>query len=397
MKNTRYFTLNFTGFTPAASEKQSYLRLVAGDHVFYTDTRYFQDPTLFEQLKLNQPLHIGARRLPDGSFWIHWLSDGHVLLEPARPSLKGKLLAFFIGTLAFISIACPTYIYLTAVWAVITFGVIAALALGVALVGLCGLVHRFAQTAHPEMRELLLKMERVRRGDFSFCQPVATATRRSIPPFPDDTPVPERFSVEEGIIKSLYFKKWSTGAGKTHRDYHGVLFQCNAAPLSFSWQTTGTRWGLHPLFYRRHPPCLAKGDRILAVYRRDNGDVQALYNGSDGGAYLKAHPFYPGEQQMSLVYKVFYSIALVMFLFIFGLEMNDMRASGWDGWKFATEMLDLFSLTLLCIGGIIALLELCSLATRMLSGRVGDWLTLQRTFKRYLGRAKANTTLQELM
>ena len=100
---------------------------------------------------------------------------------------------------------------------------------------------------------------------------------------------------------------------------------------------------------------------------------------------------------MSQIYKVFYSIALVMFLFMFGLELNDMRASGWDGWKLATGMLDLFSLTLLCIGGVIALLELCGLATRMLSSRVGDWIALQRTFKRYLGRTEANTTLQELM
>ncbi|MDG1640997.1 hypothetical protein DA718_26050 [Klebsiella huaxiensis] len=396
MKNTRYFTLNFTGFTTAASEKQSYLRLVAGDHVFYTDTRYFQDPTLFEQLKLNQPLHIGARRLPDGSFWIHWLSDGNVLLEPARPSLKSKLLMFFIGTLVFAAAAYPTYFY-TTTWVVIVFGIIAALALVPALMGIGGLLHRFAQKIHPGMRGLMARMSQAQRKDVSFCQPISPAVSSHIQPFAADNPVPPHFSIEEGIIKSLYFKKWSTGAGKTHREFHGVLFQCDDAPRSFSWQISGTRWGLHPLFYRYHPPFLAKGDRILAIYRRDNGNVQVLYNGSDGGAYLKAHPFYPGEQQMSQIYKVFYSIALVMFLFMFGLELNDMRTSDWDGWKFATESLDLLSLTLLCVGGVIALLELCGLATRMLSSRVGDWLTLQRKFKRYLGRTEANTTLQELM
>lgn len=396
MKNTRYFTLNFTGFTHAASEEQSYLRLVNGDHVFYTDTRYFQDPTLFEQLKLNQPLHIGARRLPDGSFWIHWLSDGNLLLEPARPSLKGKLMAFFIGTLAFIAAAYPAY-FSTTTWVVIVFGVIAALALVPALMGIGGLLHRFAQKIHPGMRGLMARMSLARHKDVSFCQPVPPADGGNKPSFFGDPELPQRFSIEEGEIKSLYFKKWSTGAGKTHRDYHGVLFQCNAAPLSFSWQTTGTRWGFHPLFYRYHPPFIAKGDRIAAVYRRDNRDIQALYNGSDGGAYLKAHPFYPGEQQMSLVYKVFYSIALVMFLFMFGLELNDMRASGWDVWKLAADSLDMLALLLLCIGGIIALLELCSLATRQLSSRVGDWIALQRAFKHYLGRAGADISLQELM
>ena len=61
MKSIRYFTLNFSGFTTAACEKQGYLRLIAGDHVFYTDKRYFNDPALFDHLTINQPLHPGAR------------------------------------------------------------------------------------------------------------------------------------------------------------------------------------------------------------------------------------------------------------------------------------------------------------------------------------------------
>jgi hypothetical protein len=397
VKNTRYFTLNFTGFSTAASEKQSYLRLIAGDYIFYTDTRYFQDPALFKQLKINQPLHIGAHRLPDGSFWIHWLSDGNVLLEPARPPLKGKLLAFFIGALAFIASASPAYFYFTAVWAVIAFGVIAAIALGVALVALCGLVHRVAQTVHPDMRALWVKIEQARRGDVSFCQTVASAVRHSAPSFPDHTPLPERFSVEEGIANNLYFKKWSTGAGKTHRDYHGIAFQCGGVPLAFFWQFSGTRWGLHPIFYRCHPPFLASGDRITAVYRQDNGDVQVLCNHSDGCAYLKNHPLYPGEQQMSLIYKIFYSFALLASLFILGLELSDMLASGWDSWKFAADALDMLALLLLCVGGILIFLELCCLAIRQLSSRVGDWVMLQRITKRDIACAKANAVLQELM
>ncbi|MBD3743498.1 hypothetical protein IE980_01535 [Klebsiella pneumoniae] len=34
VKQTHYFTVNFTGFTTAASEEQSYLRLIAGEHAF---------------------------------------------------------------------------------------------------------------------------------------------------------------------------------------------------------------------------------------------------------------------------------------------------------------------------------------------------------------------------
>ena len=97
MKQTHYFTVNFTGFTTAASEEQSYLRLIAGEHAFYTDKRHFKDPSLFDRLRLGQPLHIGTCRLKDGSYWIHWLSDGHILLEPSRQPLSIKKLLRPVG------------------------------------------------------------------------------------------------------------------------------------------------------------------------------------------------------------------------------------------------------------------------------------------------------------
>ena len=93
MKSVRYFTLNFSGFTTAACEKQGYLRLIAGDHVFYTDKRYFNDPSLFDHLTINQPLHLGVRRPDNGSYWIHWLSDGETLLEPTTGKALGPAAA----------------------------------------------------------------------------------------------------------------------------------------------------------------------------------------------------------------------------------------------------------------------------------------------------------------
>lgn len=44
MKQTHYFTVNFTGFTTAASEEQSYLRLIAGEHAFYTINAILKTP-----------------------------------------------------------------------------------------------------------------------------------------------------------------------------------------------------------------------------------------------------------------------------------------------------------------------------------------------------------------
>lgn len=77
------------------------------------------------------------------------------------------------------------------------------------------------------------------------------------------------------------------------------------------------------LFYRRQPPFLAIGDRIVVVYQRKDNDVQALYNVSDGCAFLKNHPCYPGDRQMSLVYNLFYGMVLVMYLLILGMSLNN--------------------------------------------------------------------------
>ncbi|MBN0734373.1 hypothetical protein JTM20_35750, partial [Pseudomonas aeruginosa] len=139
VKQTHYFTVNFTGFTTAASEEQSYLRLIAGEHAFYTDKRHFKDPSLFDRLRLGQPLHIGTCRLKDGSYWIHWLSDGETLLEPsqrvkrwARPLLSISLLTLIVALIPLVMS--------TSEWGRFGFGIIAILAFIALLTGLCELL-----------------------------------------------------------------------------------------------------------------------------------------------------------------------------------------------------------------------------------------------------------------
>ena len=110
--------------------------------------------------------------------------------------------------------------------------------------------------------------------------------------------------------------------GNPTREYHGVGIQCDTAPLAFFWQNGFANFGLHP-FYRRQPPFLAIGDRIVVVFQRKDNDVRALYNVSDGCAFLKNHPCYPGDRQMSLVYNLFYGMVLVMYLLILGMSLNN--------------------------------------------------------------------------
>ncbi len=155
-----------------------------------------------------------------------------------------------------------------------------------------------------------------------LCQPLPTTAqtlRQSAKPFTQA--LPERYAVRTGKISNIIFKKWF--AGNPTREYHGVGIQCDTAPLAFFWQNGFANFGLHPFFYRRQPPFLAIGDRIVVVYQRKDNDVQALYNVSDGGAFLKNHPCYPGDRQMSLVYNLFYGMVLVIYLLILGMSLNN--------------------------------------------------------------------------
>ncbi|MBN0196598.1 hypothetical protein JTL48_34835, partial [Pseudomonas aeruginosa] len=113
-----------TGFTTAASEEQSYLRLIAGEHAFYTDKRHFKDPSLFDRLRLGQPLHIGTCRLKDGSYWIHWLSDGETLLEPSQRVKRWARPLLIISLLTLIVALIPL-VMSTSEWGRFGFGIIA--------------------------------------------------------------------------------------------------------------------------------------------------------------------------------------------------------------------------------------------------------------------------------
>ncbi|MDQ5183747.1 hypothetical protein RCE24_22140 [Klebsiella variicola subsp. variicola] len=309
MKSVRYFTLNYTGFTTAACEKQGYLRLIAGEHVFYIDKRYFKDPALFDRLTINQPLHLGVRRLDNGCYWIHWLSDGETLLEPSQRVTRWARPLLIISLLTLIVALIPL-VMSTSEWGRFGCGIIAILAFIGLLTGLYERLFHPTLKWHPAMRDLLTKMAQARRRDFSFCQPL---------------------------------------------------------------------------------------DRLVAVYERDSRAIHALYNASDGAAYIKNHPLYPGRRQLALLYYLFYGLALVMYLLFLAVELISALQSGRSVWWQVQDSLDMLSLLLLSFGGILAVLELIGPTAWLLSHRVADWLKMRSAMRRYLQGVARHTTLEEIM
>ncbi|MBA7843686.1 hypothetical protein HV213_26070 [Klebsiella sp. RHBSTW-00484] len=394
MKNTHYFTINFTGFTTAACEEQNYLRLIEGERVFYTDKRYFKDPSLFECLKINQPLHIGTCRLRDGSFWIHWLSDGNVLLEPHQQPLKG---GWFFGVLALI--AAGLVAFSSAYWILIfTMLVVTSM-----LVSTRSLSCIF-QNLSPKMYDLIAKMNLARRGDVSFCQ-VLNSTPPippdNIPPLANDKTLQEYLLLEDGVISNSYYKIWGNKLnGKYYSLREGVIFQFITPmlcfPAQFTWLVNSFTYNLHPIVYRRHPPFLADGDKIITARQHGYNDIQALYNVSSGSIYLKNSLLHPGRQQMSLIYKIAYGLVLIVTLFTLNIRLR-VPQSDLEGLQYISEIFNVVFPILIPINIILIVMELGYLATRLLSRRIAHKIKLQQAIIRYARHAGASITPQELM
>ena len=314
MKQTHYFTVNFTGFTTAASEEQSYLRLIAGEHAFYTDKRHFKDPSLFDRLRLGQPLHIGTCRLKDGSYWIHWLSDGHILLEPSRQPLSIKKLLRPVGLVFFVCLiilACAPWLDIFLLLCFITM-----------LVNPFGIFSFCSCNFSLRLRVLNAKMQRTKQGDISFCQrlEILPATSERHPPSANnEIALPKEFALEEGVILNSYYQIWFATRVRPYFIKEGACFQLATRHSFFSARLT---WLSDALNNRCRPPFLADGDWVIAARRHGYDDLQALYNVSDGSVYLKNSPFHPGNQQMASIYKIAYGLVLIVMFFTLTIKLH---------------------------------------------------------------------------
>lgn len=388
MKQTHYFTLNFTGFTTAASEEQSYLRLIAGEHAFYTDKRHFKDPSLFDRLRLGQPLHIGTRRLQDGSYWIHWLSDGSALLEPSLQPLKGaSLLGVLMLFVAIGMIANGLF------FGLFMLALLVMLFLWIHPAGFAWIAHKFS----PTQAGLIAKMNQARQGDFSFFQILNSAHsigERNVFSIDENLSPPEYIALEEGVIMNSYFRTWKYHRSSKYVTAEGVCFQLATSALYFpaklTWLTN--LFATHPNIYRHHPPFLADGDWVITARRHGHNDLQALYNVSDGSTYLKSSQFSLGNPQMAFIYKCAYGFVLLVVLFTLSIHLHDLLSAPVN-WKFITSL----AIMAMPINLLLIIIELIGLVSRRLSRRVKGRIKVHQIILAYARRNGSRITPRELI
>lgn len=400
--NTHYFKLHFTGFTTGESKGLHYLRLVTGKHVFYTDKRYFDDRSLFQRLKINTTLYIGAHRLKDGTYWIHWMTDGEVMLEPKRsknPFRSPFLKSFFSAAV------CAISGYLTQqavpVWLMLIFAMVAVFSLGIAGYQLAKLCHCIALKRHKGMRDLIEKMELARQCNYVLFQLAGeTLTDRQHHLFSLSPTVmlPARYAIIKESVARPEFAKWTTGTGKYRRDYHGFQFQCAGETLSLSWLVNDFNLSIHPIFKHQCQPFLAEDDSILAIYHKDSRQVDILHNAADGRIYLKRNAFYITDRAMASVYIFFHLIMAGIILISTPLfYFNEVGAfANWDWWKYGDFMLDMVVITFLCSNLFLGLMELVNFVARYFSSRINDWVEIQKITKKLKSTSGIKPVHQEL-
>ncbi|HIE5389077.1 TPA: hypothetical protein ACXNPR_002449 [Enterobacter cancerogenus] len=400
--NTHTFKLHFTGFTTGESKGLHYLRLITDKGIFYTDKRYFQDCSLFARLKKESTIYVGAHQLKDGTFWIHWITDGEIMLEPEHakrryhPSFLIALISIIIFTLSGFLTLHPPFD-----WPIFPFMIVAILSFGLSFYQLVKLFFYIALLRHKGMRDLKEKMELARRGEYGCCQDSGeTYSKQRDVQLQHSliTSLPTRYAIAEGEVLHPEFSTWTTGSGKYRRDFHGIQFQCAGHKLLFKWQVSDFIVPIPAIFTRQCPPFLAENDNVLAVYHKNSCQIDALYNITDDRVYLKRNNFCITNGMKRAAYKFFYlalpCIFLIVNTLIYYFDIESL--SQWDWLKYGDSMLDMVILAFWCSNIILVIIEVVSFIMNAFSSQVDDWLKLSKILKQTIVTSGNVARIQEL-
>lgn len=375
MEKVHFFTLRFRGFTVGNGQKGEYLRLTTRDKSFYTNTAWFKDAALFDQLTPGELIHIGTHQLADGSYWIHWVTNGNVVLEPAgsRPALLLPALRIFGGIPAFFVITCSLFYSGNMILMMVLFLTVTLMLLSYGLTD----IHAICLRVSSRVRELMAKLELAKQGDTHFCEDAGEALVN--PNIPADIPAAfinpgPHLEVVKNSVTSVNYKQWDSHI--TDNSGAWIRYVCQKKILVMHWRTGDPVLRrevikIMPFFYKAHIPFVAAGDHLLTIYNRDSGAVQGAYNYHDGSAYHFNGNWYRSDRIMASFYKImFFVFAPILTLSFITLFMGFSIANGTFStmnWGFVQPVVSVMFLT---VGAIVGLSDLAMQLTRLLSTRV---------------------------
>ncbi|MCP1104860.1 hypothetical protein M6G53_05520 [Serratia nevei] len=384
---TQFFHVTIEQCACQQTAPDNLVRLIASGQTFFFYRDDFSDSeNLLATLAPGDRVKIGAHRLRDGSYWLHWLlhaTKGR--LEPDR-TLKYKLKYFVLLVLgAALASGFPAAFFIMDgddSWLTIVLFFIAIIAglIGVGIVLFVG--SELLLIGHRGRRRLLRALDRVLQGQdvtppgsLSLKIPglkyrAIRANAAQTPGIPTEQPLPAGVeSSQIATVDTLHYELYQTEYRQRTYSVDTYALQLQGEHYALAVRSVNV-WStrLHPVFRRRHPLFIAQGDPLQILYRQDGALpalrlVQGIINHRDRQAYLVAGNGYCSEADLTLCARVIFALGAIMAAFMLGMLLWDsleQRGFYLDRWALAqigSELPPLLFLLLMAVSGLALMIE----------------------------------------
>lgn len=399
MKKVSFFTLQFQQYDRNPPEDVNLQRVLAGNKVFYTKADQFTNANLLNTLKVGDSVHIGAHRLNDGSYWMHWLHHKEKgALDPKIRSLyKPRIfLQLFASLLIF---ALMFYLFFISEY-IFEYPIIVVVLLIIGLVAgptlLFMSLNHLGAITNQYLRKLLKVLAEVERGDFSRCQDDIEEPDIRVPPKFDldslqnhDLNQSGELTVVAGVTKLVRSETYTVGPIRRLQTFTRFILVCCSKSYCLMRQKQSLLDDLNPIFFSNHPIFIAEKDPIRLIIEPTKGDVLGLYNEKDQSAYLKgaSGPMMAGPMMTNRSISNMYKILFLLWILMIGLPVllwgTDLWIDGvvpdrWD-WLILKDMVMTFSfIGLAVVCGLALLSEILAFLARHFSA-IGSHTALTRS------------------
>ncbi|HEI9812931.1 TPA: hypothetical protein SLN60_004272 [Serratia marcescens] len=386
---TQFFNVTVEQCACQQTAPDNLVRIIASGQTFFFYRDDFSDSeNLLARLTAGDRVKIGAHRLQDGSYWLHWLLHGTKgRLEPDR-TLKYKLKYFALLLLgAVLAGGFPAAFFIMDgedSWLTIVLFFIAIIAglIGIGIVLFVG--SELLLIGHRGRRRLLRALDRVLQGQdvtppgsLSLKIPgikyrtvradavPATAPLQTAPPLPD--------GVETSGIETVNALNYELCHYEIPRQVQYLD--------TYAWRQKETHFALttralnvpntklHPVFRRQHPLFIAKGDPLQVLYCENDvipelPKVRGIINHRDRQTYLIGGNRYFTEAGLNLCARVVFIFGAIVACFVLGMMVVDnadtpagFHLDAWTLKRLGSELPPIILLLMLMVSGLALLIE----------------------------------------
>lgn len=386
---TQFFNVTVEQCACQQTAPDNLVRIIASGQTFFFYRDDFSDSeNLLARLATGDRVKIGAHRLQDGSYWLHWLLHGTKgRLEPDR-TLKYKLKYFALLLLgAVLAGGFPAAFFIMDgedSWLTIVLFFIAIIAglIGIGIVLFVG--SELLLIGHRGRRRLLRALDRVLQGQdvtppgsLSLKIPgikyravradavPATTPLQTAPPLPDGV---ETSGIETVNALNYELCQYEIPRQVQYLDtYAWRQKETHFALTTRALNVPNTK--LHPVFRRQHPLFIAKGDPLQVLYCENDvipelPKVRGIINHRDRQTYLIGGSRYFTEAGLNLCARVVFIFGAIVACFVLGMMVVDnadtsagFHLDAWTLKRLGSELPPIILLLMLMVSGLALLIE----------------------------------------